>query len=1098
MFLFGFIFSVVSWGQTLIISEVADPGDNYDARFVELYNATDNAIDLSAENYYLSRQANAGTIEDIELTGTIDSGATYIIAYSDSEFNSAYGFEPDQASGYISGNGDDGYFLYSGGDHTTGTLIDAYGVIDEDGTGEDWEYEDSHAIRNSNVCSANTTWTASEWTITSADVADMTPGTHTCDCPTSNDRDAYATDDLANQPAAGNIDSTYNTDSEAVDVFVMDIYDQGSGDGLPTKITKIRIKPYTTNTADWTDNIQGFVIDDGNDYITPASIDITDSYIDFNFDAGDLDVPDNDVIELNFAVYLNTSNIEDGEILSFMVDADDHGFTSDSSGSGFESTFPDGDFNSNDFTISVEATDINFLQQPSDVSGNTAITPPVIVAFCDVNGNVDVDYDGDGYGIGLTTTGSFASSATTEIDATSGIATFDNLIFDEAGENITLSTVDVDDWGLVTHTSNEFNVSGNPEISVEGNNIEIPDGETTPSTDDNTDFGNVEVDGGTQAYNFVIKNLGNVNLTINSISSDNSEFTVSGTTSETIAAGDQISFIITFDPADLGTRTATISIDNDDSDENPYDFVVQGNGINSALSDIVTNADFIYTDNISYLSYQASPIESTNGSVGVFKFDIRDGGENGDADTVGTELTDIVFSLGSAHGAYILDAALFDEDNLLVNNPTVDAANGTITFAGLSGADFTADDDSVKSITLRVSFTDNVTDNEQLQFTVTSATANSEGSLFVASNAGGAQSSVSGDDNRIEVVADRIRFDEQPQDQVKNTDLTAFSIIAVDENDIKDLDAINEIDLTTSATGTMTHSSPYTMSGGEASITDVQFDTPQTDVTITATTSGLNYDNDDVSEPFDILDISDGSYRSVSDGTWEDESDDTTASWEQFVNGEWTAIDDQPPLDTSNTVYIYHNITLVGSNSASDIVIENGGTIDTNGVSQTITNLLVRNGGTYFKNSNGMSVADSGEIEVEDGGTFKFLHTDDTSLSDNLWNGTEKFHQDSNFIIVRTDSTSDFQFMNDAGDVSEYDGGIFGNLIIDQSEGNLMLLPDNFSGTLTKGDLIIKNLADNIKFTKTDASCTIKGNLEIQSSVIKDITITTCQCYFKC
>ena len=629
------------------------------------------------------------------------------------------------------------------------------------------------------------------------------------------------------------------------------------------------------------------------------------------------------------------------------------------------------------------------------------------------------------------------------------------------------------------------------EIVVEGNNIEIVDGDTTPSIDDNTDFGDVEVNGFTEEHTFVIKNTGNVDLTINSISSDNSEFAVSGTTSGTIAAGEEVNFTVTFDPSDLGIRTATISIDNDDNDENPYDFSVQGNGVNSSLSDIVTNANFTYTANIPYLLYQASPIESTNGSVAVFKFDIRDGGENGDADTVGTELTDIVFSVGSAHGAYILDAALFDEDNLLVNNPTVDATNGTITFAGLSGADFTADDDSVKSITLRVSFTDNVTDNEQLQFTVTSATANSNGSVFATSDAGGAQSSVSGDDNRIEVIADRIRFDVQPQDQVKNTDLTAFSIIAIDENDIKDLDATNEIDLTTSATGTMTHSSPYTMSGGEASITDVQFDTPQTDVTITATTSGLNYDNDDVSEPFDILDISDGSYRSMSDGTWKDESDDTTASWEQFVNGAWSAIDNQPPLDTSNTVYIYHNITLVGSNSVSDIVIEKGGTIDTNGVSQTITNLLVRNGGTYFKNSNGMSVVDSGVIEVEDGGTFKFLHTDDTSLSNNLWNGTEKFHKDSNFIIVRTDSTSDFQFMNAAGDVSEYDGGLFGNLIIDQNDGNLMLLPDNFSGTFTKGDLIIKNLADNIKFTKTGASCTIKGNLEIQSSVIKDITITT-------
>jgi hypothetical protein len=39
----------VGWvnGQTLIISEVADPGDVYQARFVELYNATGSSIDLT-------------------------------------------------------------------------------------------------------------------------------------------------------------------------------------------------------------------------------------------------------------------------------------------------------------------------------------------------------------------------------------------------------------------------------------------------------------------------------------------------------------------------------------------------------------------------------------------------------------------------------------------------------------------------------------------------------------------------------------------------------------------------------------------------------------------------------------------------------------------------------------------------------------------------------------------------------------------------------------------------------------------------------------------------------------------------------------------
>ena len=37
-------------------------------------------------------------------------------------------------------------------------------------------------------------------------------------------------------------------------------------------------------------------------------------------------------------------------------------------------------------------------------------------------------------------------------------------------------------------------------------------------------------------------------------------------------------FTVHFDPSATGLRSATISIDNDDADENPYDFAIQGTG----------------------------------------------------------------------------------------------------------------------------------------------------------------------------------------------------------------------------------------------------------------------------------------------------------------------------------------------------------------------------------------------------------------------------------------------------------------------------------------------------------------------------------------
>ena len=141
-FLFFFVFLMSVWAlnaQTLIISEVADPQDDYDARFVELYNATNSTIDFSTETYYLYRYANGNTSgASVQLTGSVAPGETFVIAYSQSAFNSAYGFDPDQVSGIIQGNGDDVYALYQGGDESTGTLLDIYGEIGVDGTDTDW------------------------------------------------------------------------------------------------------------------------------------------------------------------------------------------------------------------------------------------------------------------------------------------------------------------------------------------------------------------------------------------------------------------------------------------------------------------------------------------------------------------------------------------------------------------------------------------------------------------------------------------------------------------------------------------------------------------------------------------------------------------------------------------------------------------------------------------------------------------------------------------------------------------------------------------------------------------------------------------------
>jgi len=168
----------------LIISEVADPSGtgSHDYRFVEIMNTSLTTINFNSETWYLCRQIAGGNWQDVELTGTVASESLFVIASSASHFTTEYGFAPNQSSSSISGTGDDGFFLYKDGGHASGTLIDAFGEIDVDGSGEPWEYTDAKAVRLRSVSSPKSTWTASEWYVPDAARRDdMTPREHKAD-----------------------------------------------------------------------------------------------------------------------------------------------------------------------------------------------------------------------------------------------------------------------------------------------------------------------------------------------------------------------------------------------------------------------------------------------------------------------------------------------------------------------------------------------------------------------------------------------------------------------------------------------------------------------------------------------------------------------------------------------------------------------------------------------------------------------------------------------------------------------------------------------------------------------------------------------------
>ncbi|WP_341228624.1 ELWxxDGT repeat protein, partial [uncultured Arcticibacterium sp.] len=130
------------------------------------------------------------------------------------------------------------------------------------------------------------------------------------------------------------------------------------------------------------------------------------------------------------------------------------------------------------------------------------------------------------------------------------------------------------------------NLSVEPEINLKGNGVSISDGDTSPRTADDTDFGLLSVSSGTVVKTFTIENTGDgaLNLTgtsdkVTITGTHSGDFTVTvQPTSPVAASNGTTTFSIRFDPTASGTRTATVNIPNNDSNENPYTFAISGTG----------------------------------------------------------------------------------------------------------------------------------------------------------------------------------------------------------------------------------------------------------------------------------------------------------------------------------------------------------------------------------------------------------------------------------------------------------------------------------------------------------------------------------------
>lgn len=273
--------------------------------------------------------------------------------------------------------------------------------------------------------------------------------------------------------------------------------------------------------------------------------------------------------------------------------------------------------------------------------GNVAVGEYVEHVFTIINLGLVDDLTLDGTPI-VEFTGAGAGDFSLEVDPTTPVPAGDFTTFtvrytpsvagSSGGVTMTIQNNDTDEdpWTCtIQGTGTE------PEMNVQGNSVSIVDGDTTPSAGDHTDFGSVDVTSGTQDRTFTIQNLGTAALNLTgtpkvAVSGTHAaDFTVTVQPTSPVAASGSTTFTVRFDPSASGTRSATLSIANDDASENPYNFDIQGTGTTPAPEMVVEGNSIEIADGDTTPT-TADDTDFTNcvigESIGVFVFTIRNTG----------------------------------------------------------------------------------------------------------------------------------------------------------------------------------------------------------------------------------------------------------------------------------------------------------------------------------------------------------------------------------------------------------------------------------------------------------------------------------------
>ncbi len=282
--------------------------------------------------------------------------------------------------------------------------------------------------------------------------------THTIVLLKNSESDIVTNNNEANTVSSIMNDATITSTADGTEVWQFTIRDGGSdntdADNLATIVNAITITQASGNAMNnWDDAILACALFNGNTLISNSPT-ITSNQIKFS-GSPLISVPDEGSVTLSLRISIQTSPNDSGN----NNDGDDFGFqisqgnvTADAAGSGFAS-FPQTYSVNGKNIFDVTATELHFVQLPTDVGVDNVMVPHPSVEATDANENRDLDYTAN---ISLSSNGTMTNDPIS-VAAAAGIAEFSNVIHTAFGGPFNLSATS----GALTATgnSNQFNVT---------------------------------------------------------------------------------------------------------------------------------------------------------------------------------------------------------------------------------------------------------------------------------------------------------------------------------------------------------------------------------------------------------------------------------------------------------------------------------------------------------------------------------------------------------------------------------------------------------------------------------------------------------------